>query len=318
MTAMSGTFEVVAVSRTFDLVALFREGADPRIRLVRPEEVSDPALVEYALCWQPEERAFDAWPALKLVSSIAAGVDSILACPSLRDDITVTRIRDQGQADLMAGFAAWNVVWHHRRMGSFIEAQARRAWERSFRPEQPGRVTVGVLGFGLMGRACAKAIAAMGYRVVAARSSAGEDPGLTGIEVVSGPGAIAEVAARSEILVNVLPLTDATRDVLNADLFARMPAGSALVHLGRGEQLVEEDLLASLDAGHIRAASIDVFRSEPPAPDHPFWARPEILITPHKASDSTRSEILRQLAENIIALRGGQALPGGVDRNAGY
>ncbi|WJH41476.1 glyoxylate/hydroxypyruvate reductase A [Aliirhizobium terrae] len=318
--AAGPAIEVVGLSRTFDLCRIFDGSADAALRVVRPHEVVDPARVEVALAWMPEERAFDAYPNLKMVSSIAAGVDSILACPSLPKGVVVTRVRDHAQADLMAGFAAWQVVWHHRRMGDYIANQARRSWDRSFRPLAPGSVTVGVLGYGLMGRRCAMAIAAMGFRVLVARNSvpATEEASLDGIEVVAGPGAVRSVAAEADILVNVLPLTETTRDLLNRDFFAQMKQGAALVQMGRGEHMVEADLIEALDSGHLTAASVDVFRQEPPAEDHPFWSHPRIMVTPHKASDTTPAEILRQVSENFSALREGRSPPGLVNREAGY
>lgn len=317
--SIQGPIEVVALSGVFDLPRIFQTDDTP-VRLLRPAEVTDPARIEAAIAWLPEEGAFDAYPNLRMVSSIAAGVDSILSCPSLRPQIAVTRIRDSRQADLMAGFAAWQVVWHHRRMGDYLANQSRRVWERSFRPTAPEAVTVGVLGYGLMGRRCAEAIAAMGFRVVVARNSYIKEGEVVpvGIEIVSGSDAVFTVAARSDILVNVLPLTEATRDLLSRDLFSLMPEGAALIQMGRGEHMIEADLLEALDSGHLSGASVDVFRQEPPPEDHPFWLHPRIVVTPHKASDTTPAEVLRQVAENFIALREGRAPPGLVDRTAGY
>ncbi|WP_052362665.1 NAD(P)-dependent oxidoreductase [Falsirhodobacter sp. alg1] len=307
---------VVALSSTFDLVNVFAKVRDPRLVLLRPEEVADPMAIDMALAWKPQDDAFDRFPNVRMVHSIAAGVDSIVGCPSLPADAVVARVRDDAQAMMMAGFAAAHVVWHHRRMADHTRAQAEGLWERSFRPPMSSDVTVGILGFGLMGRACARAIAALGYRVIAARNSAGGTA--EGVEILSGPSAINEVAARADILVNVLPLTDATRDILNADLFARMPMGASLVQIGRGEQLVDADLLAALDAGRIRSATLDVFRQEPLPAGHPYWTRKEVLMTPHKASDSSHGEIMRQLVENCELYRAGQPPKGRVDRGNGY
>ena len=175
---------------------------------------------------------------------------------------------------------------------------------------------MGVLGYGLMGRAVARAVAALGFRVVAAARNAAEgDPG---VEVVSGEDAIGRAAERADILVNVLPLTEATRDVLDAALFARMPKGACVIQIGRGEQMVEEDLLAALNAGQIAAASVDVFRNEPPGDDHPFWAHPRVFVTPHRASDTSRHATVRQLADAVEALAQGRAPENRVDRAKGY
>lgn len=306
----------VYVSSVFELKRIFGDLVDPRLTLLSPDEVTDPAQVTCALAWAPAADAFAPWPNLKLVGSIAAGVDSLLACPSLKPEVIVTRVRDDAQADEMAGFAAFHVVWHHRGMGRFRANQATKSWVRSHRPAKPSETVVGVLGYGLMGRAVARAVAAMGFRVIAAARSGGEPA--PGVEVVAGPDAIGQVAERAAILVNVLPLTEQTRDVLNADLFARMPKGAALVQIGRGEHMVEEDLLAALDGGHLSGASLDVFRKEPLPADHPFWTHPAVFVTPHKASDTTREETIRQLADAAEALSLGRVPDNRVDRRQGY
>ena len=307
---------VVALSETFDLAATMAEVNDPRVRLLRPNEIEDPSLVTCGLAWRPADDAFAPYPNMRMVSSIAAGVDSLIACPSLRDDIVVTRIRDEEQARMMAGFAVWHVVHHHRQMGTFIDNQATQTWDRAFRSKMASDVTVGVLGFGLMGRHTARVLATMGYKVIGASRSGGAPE--SGVEILSGDGAIADTAARSDILINLLPLTDQTQDILNANLFAAMPKGAVLIQLGRGEHLIEDDLLAALDSGQLSAASLDVFRIEPLPKESPIWGHPKILVTPHKASDTTRAEILRQLADNYEALVLGMTPPGAVNRDAGY
>lgn len=307
---------VVALSETFDLAANMAEVNEPRVRLLRPSEVEDPSLVTCALSWCPADDAFDPYPNLRMVSSIAAGVDSLIACPSLRDDIVVTRIRDEEQARMMAGFAVWHVVHHHRQMGTYLKNQPLHNWDRSFRAEMACDVTVGVLGFGLMGRHTARVLATMGYKVIAASRSGGAPE--TGVEILSGKDAIANTAARSDILINLLPLTAQTQDILNANLFASMPKGAVLIQLGRGEHMIEDDLLAALETGQLSAASLDVFRLEPLPKGNPIWDHPKILVTPHKASDTTRSEVLRQLVENYEALLQGSTPPGQVNRDAGY
>ncbi|MDF2235023.1 NAD(P)-dependent oxidoreductase [Albimonas sp. CAU 1670] len=306
----------VYLSDALDLKAVFGEARDPRLVLLRPEEVEDPAAVVCALCWQAGPQAFAPYPNLKLAGSIAAGVDHILSCPSLPADAVVTRVRDDSQADLMAGFAAFHVVWHHRRMDDFHEWNRRGEWRRTDRPAEPCETTVGVLGYGMMGRAVARAVSTLGFRVVAAARSPAE--GAAGIEVLSGPDAIGRTAERAQILINVLPLTAETRDVLDAALFARMPKGACLIQIGRGEHMVEEDLLAALNSGQVAAASVDVFRQEPPRPDHPFWAHPRVFVTPHRASDTSRHATVRQLADAMQALAEGRDPDTRVDRRRGY
>ena len=307
---------VVCLSTQFDVKRIFGGLDEDRLVLRDAHEIERPEEVRAALCWNPADDAFARFPNVRLAASIAAGVDGILACPSLPAGAVVTRVRDDHQADLMAGYAAFAVLWHHRRMGDFIADQAARKWVRTFRPEAPADVPVGVLGYGLMGRAVARAVAALGFPVIAAARSPAD--GAPGVEVVSGPGAVDAVAGRARILVNALPLTEATRDILDARLFALMPEGAALVQIGRGEHMAEDDFLAALNAGRIGAATLDVFRQEPLPEDHPFWTHPRIMLTPHKASDTSREEVIRQLGRALDQLDAGLRPDAAVDREAGY
>ncbi|WP_417476209.1 NAD(P)-dependent oxidoreductase [Leisingera sp.] len=288
------------------------------IRLYHPDDVPDPSRICFALAYKPGAGAFSIYPNLKLVQAIAAGVDAILSNDSLPPEVVVARVRDPEQARVMAGFAAWHVVWHHRGMEHYLEAEQQGAWSpigfERLRP--PSQTPVGVLGFGHMGQAIATAVSALGFPVVAA--SRGKGAGLSGVERVSGPGAIHEVAARARILINVLPLTEATHGILSADLFSRMPLGSALIHLGRGEHLIEADLLAALDSGQIGGASLDVFNTEPLPKAHPFWRDSRILVTPHDASVIPAESVAASLKQSLGALDMGRRPETAVNPAFGY
>jgi glyoxylate/hydroxypyruvate reductase A len=290
----------------------------PGLRLYRPEDVPDPARIRFALVWRPADDAFHAYPNIELVQVIAAGVDGVLRNPSLPDQTVVTRVHDDEQAAIMAGFAAWHVVWHHRRMGNYLEAQKSATWDRTtiktLRP--PSQVTVGVLGYGLMGQSIAKTVASMGFAVLAATRTGGDSE--DGITRISGDEAVDQVAARSDILINILPLTDATHNILNADLFARMPKGAALIQLGRGQHLVEDALLAALDSGHIGGASLDVFHTEPLPGTHPFWTHPNIVVTPHEASVTSPKAVTDALVRSVQEIEMGQRPSAAVDKLTGY
>lgn len=315
--------EGVYLGDRFDLgeayAPFFAPHAD-RVRLRRPEEIDDPEAIRFALTWYPAPDAFAPYPNLKLASSIAAGVDSIVSCPSLPQDAHVTRIQDDNQADLMAGFAAWHVIWHHRNMGFYLERQAKRIWEhQNFETApSPRNYTVGLLGYGLMGKAVAEAVAAMGFPVVAAVRSAPTEQPAGNIRFETGEGSIHRVAAASQALINVLPLTPETRGILNRDLFSAMPRGAKLIQIGRGEHLVDADLDAALDSGRIGGASLDVFHVEPLPADHPWWHDPRILITPHQASDSSRHLMAEQVTQAACDVAAGRVPRHAVDRARGY
>lgn len=319
----SGPVEGVYLSATLDLERLFRRAFavhGDRVRLRSPAQIEDPSSVRFALCWHPPAHAFAPYPNLMLVSSIAAGVDSLVSCPSLPADAIVTRVHDPDQADLMAGFAAWHVVWHHRRMGHYLACQAEGRWAEHAIAElaRPRDVPVGILGYGVMGAAVARAVRAMGFPVVVARSGDGPASAPDGIAFEWGDGAIRRTAARSRILVNVLPLTPRTRGVLDRHLFAAMPSGAALIQIGRGDHLIDEDLTWALDEGHLAGASVDVFRHEPLPTDHPWWRDPRIVVTPHQASDSDVGLMAAQVADAAAAVAVGQMPPHAIDRSRGY
>lgn len=312
--------EGVYLCDTLDMSDIFDAAlvAHPELRLYKPEDVPDPARIRFALVWHPGQRAFAPFPNIELVQVIGAGVDGVLRNQGLPPEVCVARVLDEEQASIMAGFAAWHVIWHHRQMGNYLAAQADALWQRhsvkTLRP--PSQVTVGVLGYGRMGERVARTVASMGFPVLAASRSAGPAP--VGITRISGENAIQTVAAQADILINILPLTPETHDVLNAALFARMPKGAILIHLGRGPHMVEDDLLAALEAGHLGGASLDVFQCEPLPEDHPFWKHPQIVITPHEASVSAPAAVAQTLALSVQELVAGIPLSAAVDRNAGY
>ncbi|MCV0378520.1 NAD(P)-dependent oxidoreductase [Nitratireductor sp.] len=320
--AEQDVIEGVFLSAAYDLREIFAEALAPhadKIRLRHPHEIDDPETIRFALCWRPADDAFLPYPNLRLASSIAAGVDSIISCPSLPADALVTRVRDEDQGDVMAGFAAWHVVWHHRTMRHHIVHEAKHEWARliSARMKPPRETPVGILGFGLMGRAIARAVTAMGFPVVAAVRNAPRDA-MPGVRFESGEGAAERVAEQAAILINVLPLTAQTRGLLDLDFFNRMPVGAALIQLGRGEHLIEADLLKALDSGRLSSASLDVFDIEPLPAEHPFWADERILVTPHQASDCSPRRMAEQLAcaaRDVVAGRIPETV---VDRANGY
>lgn len=260
-----------------------------------PEEVSNPLNIKFALTWEPTSDAFEPYPNMRMVSSIGAGVDSILRCQSLSSDTIVTRIRDKYQACTMAGFVVWQIIWHHRKIKQYLFNEINHEWKWA-ECTDVSDCTVGVLGFGTMGEAVVNAIVPLGYNVVVACRSMRQDIKYQNISIETGRKSIENTAKKSNILVNLLPLTSATRFVLNYDLFSIMPRGSVLIHVGRGEHLVEEDLIYALDEGFLSAASIDVFSNEPLPFDHPYWDDQRIMVTPHIACETNVETVAEQVS----------------------
>ncbi|WP_226629532.1 NAD(P)-dependent oxidoreductase [Alloyangia pacifica] len=309
----------VYLSATADLDALYGEAlraCATDVVLRHPAEIDRPEDVRFAICWEPGERAFEPYPDLGLAMSVAAGVDALLAHPGLPGDAAIARVRDPHQAELMAGYAVHEVL-HCERGFPEMAANAAQARWAPLRMRAPASVQIAVLGYGTMGRAVVTGLRAVGFSVrVACRSEPAEQ--LPGVTYISGPDAVARAAEGAQYLVNVLPLTTETENVLDAELFARLAPGASLVQIGRGEHLVEADMLAALDSGQLKAATLDVFREEPLPDTHRLWRDARLRLTPHVASDSLPEVVAEQVVETARALRDGQPMTYAVDRARGY
>ncbi|MCT4368880.1 hydroxyacid dehydrogenase [Yangia mangrovi] len=309
----------VYLSATADLDALYGDALRScamDVVLRHPAEIDRPEDVRFAICWEPGEGAFAPYPNLGLAMSVAAGVDALLAHDGVPRGAAIARVRDPHQAELMAGYAVHEVLHYERGFSEMAGNAAKARWV-PLRMRAPASVQVAVLGHGTMGRAVVRGLRSVGFSVrVACRSEPAEQ--LPGVRYLSGPGAVARAAEGAQYLVNVLPLTAETENVLDAALFARLAPGARLVQIGRGEHLVEADLEAALDSGQLAAATLDVFREEPLPAAHRFWQDARLRITPHVASDSLPEVVSAQVVETVRALRDGQPMAYAVDRARGY
>ncbi|MDO6788338.1 NAD(P)-dependent oxidoreductase [Cobetia marina] len=309
----------VYLSESLDLDSLYGEalrqlGED--VVLQNPHEIEDPTEVAFAICWQPGEDAFAPYPNLMLAMSIAAGVDALLSHPWLSDEVQVARVRDPHQAFLMAGFAAHEVLHQEREFAVMADNAMRREWQ-PLPMRAPEKAQVAVLGHGSMGRAVVTSLSTLGFSVTVACRSEPAAP-VPGVRYLTGDNAVMAAAQGAEYLINILPLTPVTENVLNAALFAQLRRGAWLVQIGRGEHLVEADLEAALDAGQLAGATLDVFREEPLPSDHHWWQDSRLRITPHVASDSLPEVVAEQVVATARELRDGKPLSLAVDRQRGY
>jgi glyoxylate/hydroxypyruvate reductase A len=265
-------------------------------REVRP--LDDPGPLEdvaYAVVWAPPAGAIARFPRLKAVVSVGAGIDHVLRDPDLPRHLPILRTTGPEMVQRLREYVALHVLTHHRQLAVTDANQTRGVWQQIVTPPAQRR-RVGVMGLGHIGGQCALTLAALGFDVAGWSRS---PKSLPGVETFAGPQGLAPFLARTEILVCLLPLTPETKDILNARTFAALPRGAAIVNAGRGGHLVEADLLAALDGGHLSGATLDVFRTEPLPPDHPFWSHPRIRVTPHIASYIDPATGAGVVAENI-------------------
>lgn len=279
------------------------------------------AQVRHLVTWTPADDLFNALPGLQTCFSAAAGVDHLINNPSLPPELPVYRLLDAGMAEQMARYCRHEVERHLMRKADYESQQQQAKWiEHPARA--PAELSVGVLGFGVLGKAVASTLAAEGYQVAAFRRQA-QDETLTtegghSIGVFGGPDRWQAFLQRCEVLILLAPLTPATRHIINAEALAGLPRGAALVNVGRGALIDTTALLAALASGQLSCASLDVFEHEPLADDDPLWRAPGVRITPHVSALTLVEPAARQVAEGIMAFEAGQAVPGRVERNAGY
>jgi glyoxylate/hydroxypyruvate reductase len=276
-------------------------------------EIGDPAAVEAALVWRPPPGLLRSLPNLKAVLSLAAGVDALLADPTL-PDVPLCRLVDPSLTRTMSEFVLLQALRYHRGLDTYARYQRQARW-RLHLPPPPAATTVGVMGLGVLGEDAAGVLRAHGFTV---RGWSRTRKELAGVACFAGTDGLGEFLGGTGILVCLLPLTAETEGILDARLLARLPVGARLVNVARGRHLVDQDLIDALDRGHLAHASLDVFRDEPLPPEHPFWRHPRIDVTPHVASYGLPESAAEAVADNLRRLREGRSLVNVVDRARGY
>lgn len=269
---------------------------------------------QLAIVWNPPQDLFLRESGLKAVFNLGAGVDAVVKLPGLAEDVAVIRLEDAGMSAQMAEYAVYALVRASRQFDEYEMQQQQQLW-RPLANIKRKEWKVGVMGMGVMGARVAQTLAGLDYPVAGWSRSAKQIPG---IESYSGEGGLPVFLARTRVLINLLPLTADTTGILCRNTLAQLPGGAYIINLGRGEHLVEEDLLALLDSGHLRGATLDVFRQEPLPKGHPFWRDRRITITPHTAAASLREETIEQVAGKIRQYMAGETLTGVVLRDRGY
>ncbi|MFP3914120.1 MAG: 2-hydroxyacid dehydrogenase [Actinomycetota bacterium] len=256
-------------------------------------EEADPSSVHVLVVSNPPGSDLARFPGLRFVQSVWAGVDRL---EEGAPPVSIARMVAPELTEAMTQFVLAVVLGLHRSFPAYRRDQMRREWHP--RPLLPARErTVGVLGHGELGRPAALALADLGFDVAAwART-----PRAGQVEVLAGCEGLAQLLSRSGIVVNLLPLTRETRNILDERTLGLMPPGSSLVNVGRGAHVVEEALLGSLDSGHLSEAVLDVFDSEPLPADHPYWSHPRVTVFPHVAAPSAPVDLAPWVAANIQA-----------------
>ena len=308
---------IAYISRDTDGVAwrkVFTEALGPIDFRTIADGLGNTDDIEIALAWKPKPGLLASLKNLKLIVSLGMGVDHLLADDRLPHGVPIVRIMDEGLVGQMSEYAIFWALWHHRDIERYAASQRAKKWKPEEFVDTLHR-PVGVMGLGSIGQDTAKKLALLGFPTLGWSRTAKTVPG---VETFHGREALPKFLGRSAILVNVLPLTRETRDLLDKTLFAALPKGAFVINMGRGGHVVDEDLLAALESGHLAGAALDVFNQEPLPPEHPYWLHPKVHMTPHMAGYTNPRTASPGVIENIKRLRTGRPLINTVDAKTGY
>lgn len=268
---------------------------------------------DYAVVWKPPQQLLDEQVQLKALFNTGAGVDALMQL-QLPKGVPIIRLDDAGMSVQMAEYVCHAIIRHFRELDAYEADTVQGKW--SFRkPRSRTDFPVGVMGLGVLGQRVAKAIAHFDFPVNGWSQS---PKSMAGVQCFHGQDQWDAFLASSRVLVCLLPLTPETVDILNARSLARLQAGGYVINVARGAHIVDADLIAALDSGHLAGATLDVFRVEPLPSGHAFWTHPKITLTPHTSARTLRSESIAQIARKIDALEGGQPVAGRVETARGY
>ena len=272
-----------------------------------------PKLADHAVVWAPPQAFIDEQTQLQNLFSIGAGVDGLLKL-RLPEQLNVVRLNDAGMSVQMAEYVCHAVIGYFREFAIYAQDAAAQRW--SFRkPLVRADFSVGILGAGVLGSRVAAALRQFEFPVNVWSRTPKQ---MADVKSFAGDAQLPNFLKATRVLVNLLPLTAETENILNRSNMKQLLPGAYLINVARGAHLVESDLLDLLQEGHMAGACLDVFREEPLPQHHPFWQHPQVTVTPHASARTLREESIAQIASKIKAVYAGQPIEGRVNRERGY
>jgi glyoxylate/hydroxypyruvate reductase A len=287
---------------------------DPNLDIEIWPDVEQKDRVQFAVAWNHPRQVLNSYPNLKAVSSLGAGVDHILQDETLPEHVPVCRVVSSSLIRQMKEYVLNAVLNYQRHTIQYVRQKIQGVWE--VHPNRsPEDFTIGIMGLGELGRPVSELLAELGYRVKGWSKSS---KSIDAVETFSGHDGLPAFLSKSRVLICMLPLTKETRDILNLEVFKSLNHPGYLINVGRGEHLVEEDLIYALDKEWLEGATLDVFTEEPLPERHSFWNRENIMITPHVSSLTEPDEVSEQIVENYKRALSGMELQNKVDKEKGY
>ena len=290
----------------------------PERRVVVLGEPFDRRAVHYVVTWGPTPGSLSGLPNLEVIFSLGAGVDHLMSYPDL-PDVPIVRVAQEDLTDRMSEYVVLHCLMHLREQRRYDAQQRQKLWDHDQIPPKASEVRVGIMGFGVLGQDAARKLRVMGFDVAGWSRSPKQ---VEGFRVYAGQDLDAFLA-RTDILVALLPLTPSTRGILNRKLFGKLArdgrlGGPVLINAGRGRLQVEADILACLGDGTLKAATLDVFETEPLPANSPLWTHPAVIVTPHNAAVSEPEATARYVVDQIRRFERGEPLQNVADPARGY
>ena len=287
----------------------------PKLELINWEPGLEPRDdIDYALVWKPPAGVLKTYTGLKAILSLGAGVDGIFVDPQLPKHLPIVRLIDQGLTEGMSEYMIYWTLHFHRDFDVYNQRAKDKQWKQHRQAITASR-RIGVMGMGELGGDAAKKLHALSFDVAGWSRS---PKSIDSVESFSGEEGMVPFLERSDILICLLPLTDATQGIINKQLLSHLPKNAVLINGARGGHVVDDDLRDALDSGHLRAAVLDVFNIEPLPEDHYWWDHPKVIITPHIASQTQPHSAAERIKYSIECFERGETPPNVVDLNKGY
>jgi glyoxylate/hydroxypyruvate reductase A len=285
--------------------------------VLEPDCAEDPSIT-YAVVWKQRPNLLSRLPNLRAIFSIGAGVDHIFTDPGV-PDVPIVRVVADNLTQYMTEYVLWRVLDHHRQ-GMLYRAQQKKKIWREPQQRPANDISIGIMGFGQLGRAAAKTLLAAGFRV---NGWSRTEQSVADIATFHGDKGLVPFLNATDILVVLLPLTPQTTGIVNYRLLRELRqrnglGGSVLINAGRGRLQKDADILRALEDGTLKEASLDVFEVEPLPRTSPLWNHPRVFVTPHAAAMSDPTHLVEPMLAQMEAFERGEPLQNVVDRNAGY
>ncbi len=285
--------------------------------VLEPDGPDDPSIT-YAVVWKQRPSLLSQLPNLRAIFSIGAGVDHIFADPGV-PKIPIVRVVDKNLTQHMTDYVLWRVLDHHRQGALYRSQQRKKIWhEPAQRPASD--ISVGIMGLGQLGRAAARVLLGVGFRV---NGWSRTEQSMAGVATFSGDKGLIPFLNATDILVVLLPLTPQTTGIVDYGLLGELRranglGGAVLINAGRGRLQKDADIFRALEDGTLKEATLDVFEVEPLPKTSPLWAHPKLFVTPHAAATSDPAHLVEPMLAQMAAFERGEALQNLVDRDAGY